>query len=63
MKKAKSLINLIAKAVGLAMGVAVTVLMILGEVNMYDAVLLLGIGTAALGICHFTNPESEKENK
>ncbi len=63
MKKTKELINLIAKAVGLAMGVAVTVLMILSQIGTNDAVFLLGIGTAALGICHFTNNKSCKENK
>jgi len=54
MKKTKELINLIAKAVGLAMGVAVTTLLIIGKVSLWDAVFMLGVGTLALGISNFT---------
>ena len=54
MNKAKNMINLITKSVGLATGVAVTVLSVLNEIALSDAVLLLAIGVAALGINRFT---------
>lgn len=45
-----SLIQLVLRAVGLAMGVAVVVLSVLGTVEAETAVLLLGLGLAALGL-------------
>ena len=65
MKIAQDYINLIAKAVGLAMGVAVITLLIMKTVTLYDAVLMTGVGITALGISHFTNTKQNKsqENK
>ena len=55
MNKTKAFTNLASKSVGLAMGVAVTVLIVLNEIAIKDAVLLLGIGVAALGLSKFTD--------
>lgn len=52
--KIKVFINLVFKAVGLAMGVAVTVLSILKEVTPSSAFIMLGIGLTCLGISQFT---------
>ncbi len=54
MKNAKELINLIFKAVGLAMGVAVTVLCIIKKVEVNSALTMLGVGLTSLGISQFT---------
>lgn len=44
------IVELVLKAVALAMGVATVVLSILGAVETGTLVLLLGIGLAALGL-------------
>ena len=44
MKSIKSLVNLILKAVAVAMGVAVAVLSIIGELETKSAILMLAIG-------------------
>ncbi len=54
MKNAKEIINLVFKAVGLAMGVAVTVLCVINQIDVNSAITMLGIGLAALGISQFT---------
>lgn len=46
----RSIISLILKAVCIAMGVAVVVLSVLGEMNTDTAVTMLGIGVACAGI-------------
>ena len=43
--------NLIFKVIPVAMGVAVTVLSILNEIDIRNAVTLIGIGVASAGIC------------
>jgi len=45
-----SLFRLIPRAVALAMGVAVIVMSVIGTVTPDTAVILLGIGLAALGL-------------
>jgi len=51
MKKTNSkTIGFILKAVPLAMGVAVIVLSILNEIEVYSAVIMLGIGLACLSL-------------
>jgi hypothetical protein len=50
MKETQSLVQLVLKAVALAMGVAVVVLSILGTVPLQTSVMLLGIGLAALAV-------------
>ena len=44
------LLDLILKAVPLAMGIAVTVTAVLGEVDMNSGFSMLGIGLACLGL-------------
>lgn len=51
--KVAETIDLALRAVGLAMGVAVVVLTMLGAVDMTTAVMMLGIGLAYLGISQF----------
>lgn len=48
-KGAGYLINIILKAVPLAMGVAVTVTSILGELDMKSGFTMLGVGLACVG--------------
>lgn len=48
--KAPALVRLVLKAVALAMGVGVTALTIMDEVEPRNAFCLLGIGVACLGI-------------
>ncbi len=50
MRETQSLVQLVLKAVAVAMGVAVVVLSILGTVPIQTNVLLLGIGLAALAV-------------
>ena len=56
-KGAGYLMDLILKAIPLAMGIAVTVTAILGEVTVNSGFSMLGIGLACVGILHL------KENK
>lgn len=46
----KKIINLILRCVALAMGVAVVVLNILGNIEVNSAITMLGIGLAAISI-------------
>ena len=57
--KIKDLINLIFKAVAIAMGVAVVVLNILNKLDIKSSIIMLGIGI----ICISINLLSNKENK
>jgi hypothetical protein len=50
MKETQSVVQLVLKAVALAMGVAVVVLSILGTVPPQTNVMLLGIGLFALAL-------------
>lgn len=49
-KSIKEIINIIFKAIPLAMGVAVAVMSILNAIDVKEAVMLLGIGLASAGI-------------
>lgn len=51
------LMELILKAIPLAMGIAVTVLAVLGELQLQAGFAMLGIGLAAVGIDHLGNKE------
>ena len=53
MEKIKEISNTVFRAVGLAMGVATTALLIMGKVEISSALMLLAIGVAALGISTF----------
>ena len=48
--KIKDLINLIFKAIALAMGVAVIVLNILNQIEVKNSIVMLGIGLFCIGI-------------
>ena len=48
--KIRNLISLIFKAVSLAMGIAVVVLSILGQLDSQTAIVMLGIGLACTGV-------------
>ena len=48
--KMKDLINLIFKAVALAMGIAVVVLNILNQIDIKSSIIMLGIGIACMAI-------------
>ena len=48
--KLKDLINLIFKAIALAMGVAVIVLNILNQIEVKNSIVMLGIGLLCVGI-------------
>lgn len=51
----KQIINLICKAVGVGTGVAVVVLNILGELQVSNAIAMLGIGLACISISLLPN--------
>ena len=57
--KLKDLIDLIFKAISLAMGIAVVVLNILDKIDTKSSIIMLGIGIASIGIYLL----DEKENK
>ena len=48
--KMKDLINLIFKAVALAMGIAVVVLNILNQIDIKSSIIMLGIGITCIAI-------------
>ena len=50
MKKISAIIDLVLRAVGLAMGVAVIVLGILGVAEVSTMITLIGIGLFCLGV-------------
>lgn len=51
MKKSVSqMINTVLKAVATAMGVAVTVLSIMGQLEIQSCICMLGIGLACVGV-------------
>lgn len=43
-------VDVVLKAIGIAMGIAVTVLSILGELEIKSAIIMLGIGLATISI-------------
>ena len=56
-KKHNLLIDLILKGVALAMGIAVTVLSIMGKLEIPSAMGMLGIGLSCLAISAFPKKE------
>lgn len=58
--KVKDIFNLVLKAVVMAMGIAVVVLNILGEIDVKSSITMLGIGLACTGIYLLENKENEK---
>lgn len=53
----QNIINLILKAIPLAMGVGVVVLSFLKEIDMYSGLSMLGIGLACIAILQFNKKE------
>ena len=56
--KIKDLINLILKAVALAMGIAVVVLNILNQIDIKSSIIMLGIGIVCIAIYLLDNKEN-----
>ena len=56
--KIKDLINLIFKAVALAMGIAVVVLNILNQIDIKSSIIMLGIGIVCMAIYLLDNKEN-----
>ena len=56
--KMKDLINLIFKAVALAMGIAVVVLNILNQIDIKSSIIMLGIGLVCMAIYLLDNKEN-----
>jgi len=63
MKKYGVLIDLVLKAVGMAMGVVTVVISILGVATSETLVLLLGIGVFCLGLAALSNVEKDELDK
>lgn len=59
--KMKDLINLILKAVALAMGIAVVVLNILNQIDVKSSIIMLGIGIACMAIYLLDNKETTND--
>jgi hypothetical protein len=57
----KKLITIICNGIGMAMGIAVVVLNILGEVEPNNAISMLGIGLFSIGLSMFVNKEENKK--
>lgn len=58
--KIQDLINLILKAVAIAMGVGVVVLNILDKIETKSSIIMLGIGVFCIGLYLFDKNEKEK---
>ncbi len=59
--KMKDLINLIFKAVALAMGIAVVVLNILNQIDIKSSIIMLGIGLVCMAIYLLDNKENSND--
>ena len=57
MRKAQPIVNLVLKAIALAMAVASVVLSILGEATAETVIILLGIGLFALAVAALQQPK------
>ena len=60
MKKLKEITNTAFKSIGLAMGVATLTLLILGEIETNNALTLLSIGVASLGLGLFAKSKASE---
>lgn len=60
MKKLIEVTNTAFKSIGLAMGVATLTLLILGEIETNNALTLLSIGVASLGLSLFTKSKASE---
>ena len=57
--KMKDLLNLIFRAVALAMGIAVVVLNILNQIDVKSSIIMLGIGIVSIAIYLLDNKEKD----
>lgn len=55
--KVSEIVNLALKSVALAMGIAVAVLSVIGNIETSKAVSMLGIGLACLAITQFSKKD------
>ncbi len=60
--KIKDLVNLIFKAVALAMGIAVVVLNILNQIDVKSSIIMLGIGIVCISIYLLDNKETNSKS-
>ncbi len=60
--KIKDLINLIFKAVALAMGIAVVVLNILNQIDVKSSIVMLGIGIVCISIYLLDSKENNSKS-
>ncbi len=58
--KIDEIVDTVLKGVGVAMGIAVTVLSVLGELEANTAFVMLGIGLASISISHLKDKQEEK---
>ena len=58
--KIDGIVDIILKGIGVAMGIAVTVLSILGELDANAAFVMLGIGLASISISLLKDKQEEK---
>ena len=63
MKKYGALIDLVLKAVGMAMGVVTVVISILGVATSETLILLLGIGVFCLGLAALSSIKEDELDK
>lgn len=54
-QKVNQISTLVLKAVGMAMGIAVLVLSVLGNIQINPAITMLAIGIACIGVVQFQN--------
>ena len=60
--KIKDLVNLIFKAVALAMGIAVVVLNILNQIDVKSSIIMLGIGIVCISIYLLDNKRNNSKS-
>ena len=58
--KIDEIVDTVLKGVGVAMGIAVTVLSVLGELEANTAFVMLGIGLASISISQLNDKQEEK---
>ena len=58
--KVDEIVDTVLKGIGMAMGIAVTVLSILGELETNTALIMLGIGLASISISQLKDKQEEK---
>lgn len=58
--KVDEIVDTVLKGIGMAMGIAVTVLSVLGELETNTAFIMLGIGLASISISQLKDKQEEK---